>query len=350
LMRIGAGEYASALDEFLAARVPLQLGGLHDPFTPRERDWGVTYELLKILHKHDQPTLISTKGELLLEDRYLSLLKEMNVVVRFSAAGVDEKYRAAIDRRCGDFSNTVRKIERLSKVGVDTGLRIQPVIPGFEADAFTMTHKAAQAGVKQVSFEYLKLATESLRSDTRLLKEATGLDVFGLMRSLGLTALGWDYTLSAAPKREFVREARKVCRKLGLHFGAGDTEFIPWSDGDGCCGSSSTFLKKSQQFSANFVGAIKSGVRTETKNIQFGQVERAWSPSRPISTYLNRRSRGVANDGTRSDWVALMANRWNGDSGPYSPTFFDGVEWTGSVNRNGFRIYDASKLALELNR
>src|SRR5262245_40227297 len=88
LKRVAEGNYLSALDEFRAIRVPIQLGGLHDPFTPREKSSGVTYRLLRILSDFNYPTLISTKGELVADTQYVSLLRQMNVVVRFSAAGV----------------------------------------------------------------------------------------------------------------------------------------------------------------------------------------------------------------------------------------------------------------------
>src|SRR5262245_47750316 len=100
LNRVAQGVYASALDEFLAARVPIQLGGLHDPFTLRARSLVVTGELLGVLRAARYPTLISTKGDLVVEPKYVSLLKEMTVAVRFSAAGVSESFRAGIDRRC----------------------------------------------------------------------------------------------------------------------------------------------------------------------------------------------------------------------------------------------------------
>jgi DNA repair photolyase len=266
LRRIREGHLASALDEFLAARVPIQLGGLHDPFTPRERVQGVTLQLLKILQDFDYPTLISTKGELIVESDYVSLLKEMDVLVRFSAAGVSERFRGEIDRRCATFDRTLDKISILTSHGIATGLRIQPVIPGFEDDAIEMARQASAAGVRQISFEYLKLPTESLQQDTRRLHAVLGFDVFDRMRQLGVTAVGWDYTLSPKAKRAFILEARQQCHRLGVRFGAGDTEFIPWSDGDGCCGSSTECLPNSTQFRANFVGALsKHSVRAKKK-------------------------------------------------------------------------------------
>jgi hypothetical protein len=79
--------------------------------------------------------------------------------------------------------------------------------------------------------------------------------------------------------------------------------------------------------------------------VRFRHVERAWSPERPVSTYLNPLSRRFAPGISNSDWVSLVARRWNGESGPYSPAFFEGVEWRGKVDKSGMRIYDATLLA-----
>jgi len=47
---------------------------LQDPFTPREEQFGVTLEILKILKEEEYPTIISTKGSVFLKDRYLDVL------------------------------------------------------------------------------------------------------------------------------------------------------------------------------------------------------------------------------------------------------------------------------------
>src|SRR5262249_43573645 len=57
LDRVAAGVCASALDEFLKVRVPVQLGGLQDPFTPRESIRKISFKLLEVLRDEDYPTL-----------------------------------------------------------------------------------------------------------------------------------------------------------------------------------------------------------------------------------------------------------------------------------------------------
>jgi hypothetical protein len=43
--------------------------------------------------------------------------------------------------------------------------------------------------------------------------------------------------------------------------------------------------------------------------------------------------------GRFDSWPSLVAHRWNGGKGPYSPEFFYGVAWTGEYYEHGFKTY-----------
>src|SRR5437899_9617132 len=62
LDRISDGTIGSAFDEFLGARVPIQLGGVQDPFSRMELRLRITEKLLQTLRACDYPTIISTKA------------------------------------------------------------------------------------------------------------------------------------------------------------------------------------------------------------------------------------------------------------------------------------------------
>jgi DNA repair photolyase len=350
LARVARGEIHSALDEFLQRRVPIQLGGLQDPFSPREKTRQVTFALLRALRDAAYPTLISTKGALFLEERYLSLLEEMNVVVRVSAAAISEDARRIIERGCDPYAETLKKFEILAQRGIRSALRIQPVFPSFETTALDMATQAVAAGAQQVTFEYLKLPSEDVRAEMRSAERAIGFDVTARMKELGVRKIGPDWSLSVDVKRPFVRQARAHCRALKVRFGAGDTEFIPWSDGDGCCGSSDVFPDRAAQFTTNFVGAIKKALHTPSKEVRFDSLLTEWSPQLSVGNYMDSRARiQPGTSAQANDWLALLARRWNGEVGsPYAPDFFDGVTATAAIDAHGMRIYDASALALEL--
>lgn len=349
LERVSRGEIASALDEFLARRVPLQVGGLQDPFTPIEGDLGVTRDVLEVLRDYQYPTLISTKGALPLVDPYLSLLSEMNVVVRLSAAGIAEASRRVVEPRSDSFEATLNKIARLDARDITCGLRIQPIFPGFENEAIEMATAAAGAGARQLSFEYLKIPGETVDTGIAATSAALGYDIVGRMREMGVRRLGPDWSLSPDAKRPFVRTARKLCHSLSVKFGAGDTEFIPWSDGNGCCGASELTQGGANHFTANFVGAIRAALAKSDRLVRFDTLLELWSPELSIGNYMDWRRRIPPDQrGGYTDWLAIVSRRWNGGKSPYSPAFFDGVVPTAHCDNAGFRIYDASNLAEEL--
>ena len=349
LERVARGDMRSAIDEFLARRVPLQLGGLQDPFTPMEAELGVTRELLSVLHEFQYPTLISTKGSLPISEPYLSILAGMNVVVRLSAAGIPKSLRRIVEPRSEGFAATIRILEALRARSIVSGLRIQPIFPGYEEEALEMAQAAATAGAKQLSFEYLKVPGELVNTEIAAASRALGYDIVKRMRGLGVIRLGPDWMLSKDAKRPFVRRARSLSHALGVKFGAGDTEFIPWSDGNGCCGASELTQEGANHFTANFVGAIRVSLARADKRISFGMLADLWSPEQSIGNYMDWRRRIPVDERKgRSDWLALMGRRWNGGKSPYSPAFFDGVVATDDVDEDGFRVYNSSQLAQEL--
>lgn len=335
--RVAEGNLNSALDEFLERRVPIQLGGLQDPFSPMESQKQATLRTLRVLHEHNYPTIISTKGDLCISDEYLKLLSEMNVYVRVSAAGIAENLRPGFDVNCGPFKDTLNRIRTLNDAKIPVSLRIQPVVPGFEKHSLRMAKRAIKAGASHISFEYLKLATEGLAQTTKRISNVLGFDIYEKMKYAGMKPLGRDYALLSKAKQPFLSQAREICGELGAKFGAGDTEFIPYSDGGGCCSGAGHFLKDAHEFRSNLAGVVSAN--RKSGHIYFSDLKKEWSPQKAINTYLTTNSRGRDETGKYSDWLSLIAHRWNGGRSPYSPEIFDGVSWTGQYDDQGFKIY-----------
>lgn len=335
--RVAQGKVASALDEFIGRRVPVQLGGMQDPFSPMEAKSQVTARLLDTLRDYDYPTLISTKGELVASRPYLDRLTRMNVLVRLSAAGVCESARSSVDVRCGSLTEVKDRIQRLAGENIPVSLRIQPVIPGHEQAALDMIGEASIAGARHVSVEFLKMPLESYDTLVTSLSRSTNSDFGETLKRIGTARVGPDYTLATPWKLDFLKRARRVGHAAGIAIGAGDTELIHLSDGGGCCNGSSLFLRNSNPFLANLSGVVsRERQRTE---IRFGSVLGDWAPERPVTTYLMTDSRTRDMSGRFSNWHSLLAHRWNGGKGPYSPAFFEGVTWTGQTDSDGLKIY-----------
>lgn len=337
LARVSKGEVHSALDEFLQARVPIQLGGTQDPFSGLEARHRTTLRLLEILQVYKYPTIISTKSTLAAQEPYLSVLRSMNVLVRFSAAGVRENCRRHLEVGCPAIDELMSAVCAVSKERVPVSFRIQPVIPGHEDAAIRLAEEAARHGAKHISFEYLKIGTEDRERTIQRVSAAVGEDVWSAMQRRGIKRIGRDYTLVTTAKSEFLRSAKRTCTRLGVKFGAGDTEFIHLSDGLGCCNGSSFFLSECTQFRANFVGVLSN--RKKGDKIRFSDLRRYWQPALNVHAYLTTDSRGRSSDKGFSSWMALVARRWNGGKSPYSPSFFFGIIWNSEWDRTGHKVY-----------
>jgi DNA repair photolyase len=338
LARVSSGDIRSAFDEFLRARIPIQLGGTQDPFGGLEAKHGTTLKLLQVLQRYRYPTIISTKSTLVAEEPYVSTLKTMNALLRFSAAGVRENCRNQLEIGCPAIGELMAAVSAVSAQGLAVSLRIQPVIPGHEAAALRLAERAAQCGVKHISFEYLKIGTEDREKTVRRVSAAIGEDVWSTMERRGLKRIGRDYTLTTDAKSQFVRSAKETCTRLGVKFGAGDTEFIHLSDGRGCCNGSEFFLGDCAQFRANFVGVLTH--RKKGDKIRFSDLDRHWQPALNVHAYLTTNSRGRCSDKHLSSWMSLVARRWNGGKSPYSPSFFFGVVWKGEWDEMGYKVYE----------
>ena len=197
----------------------------------------------------------------------------MNVLVRISAAGVEEKFRPKLEIGCPNLEGILATIKNLSQAGIPVSFRIQPVIPGHENAALILAEKVAKVGVNHVSFEFLKIGTEEKETLARI-STATETDVWQLMLDRGIKRLGRDYTLTSEAKAEFLKKAKQICDKQKVRFGAGDTEFIHLSDGTGCCNGSGHFLSEATQFRSNFVGVLAD--RKKGEKIRFSDLPKEW--------------------------------------------------------------------------
>ena len=162
--RIQGGVISSAVDEFLSRRIPIQFGGMTDPFSSFEQKTGATRELLEILTAYKYPTLISTKSTTLANPDYSKLVADGNYLVRFSISVIHEADRVKIEKGTPSPAELFQTIRTLSDLGIRCAVRFQPIIPGHEQCAFDLIKRANDAGARHITLEYLKLPTDDLSS------------------------------------------------------------------------------------------------------------------------------------------------------------------------------------------
>lgn len=134
-------------------KIPLHWGGMSDPFQPIEKKERISYECLKILAESQYPFVVSTKGRLVADDEYLSLLSKSNCVVQISM--VCSKYDI-LEQGAPTFEERLRMLEKVAGKVKRVNTRIQPYMPEVLTDVLETLPRIANAGAHGVTIEGMK--------------------------------------------------------------------------------------------------------------------------------------------------------------------------------------------------
>lgn len=338
LRRVGRGQVSGATDEFLARRIPIQFGGMTDPFSPWEKKSRISLEALSILAEHQYPTIISTKSTLVTDPEYLELLAKGNFYVRISFTGVSDVLVQDVERGVPTSLEKLEAIQALSNAGVPVSMRLQPIIPGYERDAEQLVKLAGSFGAKHVSAEYLKLPVEISSRQYSYLK-AQFPDLTDFYKSAGARKLGREFVLPVNAKLPFLLRLREIALGLGLKFGFAENELLHLNNFKSCCNGADLFLNAANFFDANILGMVKN--RLDGSNVEFGLSSDTWVPTNSMLSHFNSRSRGLnTNLSPQERWIGILREKWNSQSWRGGPASFLGVKDIGEKDKFGNRVYE----------
>lgn len=321
LQRVQQGNLKSALDEFLSVRTPIQFGGMSDPFMPIEERSGTTLKILEILAHYGYPFLLSTKGKLIFESKYINTISKTNSLVRFSFSGCSQNLRENIDKGTLTFTEFLRRHPLLRDAGIKVGIRLQPIIPGEEEFALSMIRQLDGLDICHISAEYLKVPPSARRYFGKNIQEYFSGDIIKYFQDIGGKLIGNEYSLPLLYRKSWLDKFAHEARKIGSTFGYADNDLLLFSDGNGCCSGSDIHLEGSNNFRANTVGILRIGLE-ENKPPSFDNIEHTWLPERNISQYLNSKTRIRIEGTTEMQWKNYAKASWEGRWGQYNPGYF----------------------------
>lgn len=140
--------------------VPISMSGNTDCYQPAEKRFYLSRALLEVCTEFNQPVGVITKNAGILRDR--DLLQEMAgkriVSVLMTITSFNEDLRRAMEPRTTTAKQRLRVIEELSKVGVQTGLMLGPVIPGLnDHEMHDIIKAAGEAGATFSAYTFIRL-------------------------------------------------------------------------------------------------------------------------------------------------------------------------------------------------
>lgn len=134
--------------------IPIHWGGMSDPFQPIEQKYRSTLQCLKLFSETKYLVVISTKGELCIDKKYINILSNCNVVMQVSCVS---KYYDNIEKGAPTYNERLNMIKILSNNLQRVVVRCQPYMPQVYEDVLKYSlNDFADAGAYGVIFEGMK--------------------------------------------------------------------------------------------------------------------------------------------------------------------------------------------------
>lgn len=224
----------------LRQRTPLHWGGLCDPFDPFEEKFKVGLELLLFLRAMDWPVVFSTKGTLMMNDPWASVLRGGNFRFQFSITTLDADKGRISDSGVGTPQERLEAMRFVTReLGCTATLRLRPIIPGVitPEEACELIRQAHAAGATGVSTEFFCLemrGTENRERYARMSK-GSGFDLVEFYRANSPGQSGY-LRLNRSYKETFFVPMARTANQLGMRFSVSDMHFKELGNVAGCCG------------------------------------------------------------------------------------------------------------------
>lgn len=190
--------------------IPLHWGGMSDPFQPVEKKYHYSLEALKVFAKTQYPFIVSTKNKMIAEEPYLSLIKQCNCVVQFSACCPEYN---KIEKGASSFEERVEAASIISKYK-RVIIRCQPYMPKYFESVKQSIEKFSKAGVYGCVFEGIKY----------------------LKKMPGTIRLQGDFVYPSDLYKEHFSVFKRMLHERGMKFYCGENRLRAMGDSLCCCG------------------------------------------------------------------------------------------------------------------
>lgn len=206
------GGHRTKVTEWCDWDIPLHWGGMSDPFQPLERKCGISLRCLELLRDEQYPFIVSTKGSLVAEEPYLSVIAQCNAVVQISM--VCSSYDK-MEQGAPTFEERLSMVSRLNEAGVKRVItRAQPYLVSCSKEFLANIPRIAEAGAYGVTVEGMKFQK----------------------RRKGLVKVGADFLYPENVLKSCYEKIRDACHESGMAFFCAENRLRRMGDSYACCG------------------------------------------------------------------------------------------------------------------
>jgi len=343
----------SQFKDYIADQIPMQWGGLSDPFDMFEKKYGVGLEILKHLYAMKYPICFSTKGTWWVKDkRYMDMFRGNDFWnVKCSIINLHSGRAKLMERGVPSPMERLDAMNELVQVmgpkGGGVTLRLRPFIVGLsdrDNEHIELVQRAAKAGATAVSMEFLCVesrCTPESRERFDQMGEIIGMDLLDFYRKNTVNATGY-LRLNWKIKQPFVEAVERECKKTGMRFYVSDAHWKDKCPNGNCCGLGEKWNYHRGQFTEALMIAKTKG--TVTWDDLYSQMLPTFDRLRITSGSGVNIARVTPGDRARfrkwsfTDYFRYI---WNSPNHPRSPyRYFFGLLQPKNKDKQGNIVYE----------
>jgi DNA repair photolyase len=212
----------------------ISISNSSDPYLIEEEKYQDFKNCLQVFKNYDLRILIITKSDLILRD--LDLLRELRVAATFTITSLDPKIYKKLEPFAPPPEKRLKAIEKLSKFGIKTGLRLDPIfLYSTDGEIKEIIKEAKSTGISHLVTSTFKPKRDSwLRFEKIFPKVAKKLKPLYFKKG---ERRGNCWYLPKEIRKEIIMRVKKECQKYKISFASCREGFPELHTSRSCDGS-----------------------------------------------------------------------------------------------------------------
>jgi len=214
---------------------PVSIANSSDPYTPGEAQNLLMRKVLPVFIRNGFKLLIVTKSNLVARD--IDILSKGRVCVSVTVTTLNERVAKRLEPFAPHPVSRLRALEALSRAGIPTMIRLDPIIPGINDDSNTISailKAASEAGVRQVTTSTYKAKPDNFKRVLTAFPELE--EDLKNVYSRG-ERVGRSTYMAKSLRRELILKVREAAEELSMGFASCREGFPELHTAETCDGS-----------------------------------------------------------------------------------------------------------------
>lgn len=193
----------------------ISMSNSSDPYPNQEAQTGLIRKCLQILADSNCKIQVITKSALVTRDT--DLLKQTPSMVVLTITSLDDSAAELIEPDAPPPSERLKAAETLTRNGIPTAIRIDPIIPYVNDKPETLIKTLASIGIRHVTTSTLKIKSDNWKRLAQVLPE-TARKLEPLYFEQG-ERIGGNLYLPREMRLALMLDAEELAKKYGMRFG-----------------------------------------------------------------------------------------------------------------------------------